>query len=743
MSYEQERQPADQEKGGGKFNPLKAALEFLLRKIKELSEKRKLSFPQKKELKDLEKELEKRKKEYRLTNHGRETYKLKNAFEDYLDKAIKGLQTASDKDYSLKKTELDQIIKQVSQQSQEHYGKRPTNLDERLAGLDRLELDEILAKAKNKRDEEVVKRGEKPRVQKEGAIDDRMKEARDLEERVNRGEQISMEEWEKLKEAYRGYGYSNDLLKVIARDPEIREREFEVLLRRFGMDSERQFRETDLESQAKWVGFMLALSDNPDQLQSYTLRFNFEEHVHNLNLFLGGHIHVDKVPDVMGQFKSRMLDVATRQPGVGMAFRAYEQGVDKIIFEKGFLDPNMIGYDVDLQKHWLDNWVKKRVENSLKNYCFQNGMDYEKEFAPKLLTFIRTGKKVFTFTLRADEIQASLGSPRKFLEDEEELTGSPYHEDLWRRLDPLSLLYKYWEGKKGPEAMLNLKEGEKLLSRFYYFYTGNIKENFNKEDWAKAMKEIEASGAFQLNVFNIGGILSKSHWRAANASKHIPQSLARFLGIEMEYKREGHDFSAKEKALRHGRKRNPLRLFKMLYDDTKGSMVEKRQEQDFILNQAGISRQEFNDWGYDLMSEVQQNLVYETQEGLKKLIFEKDEKGQTTKVKKLSDNDSEVKKFLVDHSDDGLDFSFIEDKARRAKLENFYKVVQSYFSDEKDEKGNFQKLVKKEFPFSMGTDDVPLEVFRFSVLGDMALQRRFRDLGAAARATEAFLGTDQ
>jgi hypothetical protein len=476
----------------------------------------------------------------------------------------------------------------------------------------------------------------------------------------------------------------------------------------------------------------VAEKDGRDAAVKYCLLLGFEEQVHNLDRFFKGHTHADKLAEMLGQFESRMFDMALRQPGAALAFRAYEQVFDRLIATEGKLPSLKTGPHPDTGKIWINDEAKQIVEDTLKAYCKEHNVNYEEEFGGRLDTIMRTGWKIFIFSLRGDEIQASTTTPRTGPE-------APWHEDLWRRLDPPGMPMKYWTGSKHaakaflePEIELNPNE-KKQATTLWYFFTGDTEKDFKTVgDYAKAVEELEEKGEMQLNLFNIGGVLSKSDWRATFAIDHIvnpekggDERLAPFLGVEMHRKLLEHELGdrikAKEEALTYSRIRNPLALFRL---------ADEKDKND-ILNKCGVNpddpeaKKKFLDLAYEDMGKALQRLVYGQQEGLQDIVGEKE---KARKKAKIED-------FLKKEKDRGLDFSFIENIEQRKKLQRFTEAIQTHFTPNSQE---LKELAKKRFPFSMGTEDVPMELMLFAETGDVGLQRRFRDVTAACEATGAF-----
>jgi len=559
--------------------------------------------------------------------------------------------------------------------------------------------------------------------------------------------------------------FNPDEEKKIQSDFNFREQAFQRIINRFGNDPNRHFREADLKTQMGWTQFSLAileLKDGRDILQEYTYRLGFEEQVHNLDMFFRGHSKVVDLPHVLGQFESRMLDMALRQKGAVVAFRAYEQAFNRLIMTEGRLPPSKIGMDPDDKKIWINQWVRQQVRNivkvnpkeygldTLQAYCQEhrddegNVLDYEQELEKHIDTMTRTGWKVFLFTMRGDEIQGSTIQPRIG-------PAAPWHEDTWRRLDPLSLPTKYWKGRVGPEGFLNIND-ETTATALWYYATGEEKYFKTSEEYEAALEKAREEGKVQLNFFDTGGILSVSDWRSTYAMKHIPKALWPFMGIEMERKllqekefneKPMDQISARQKAFEHARIRNPFALFRLADE----------QDQDAILRTFGV---EFVDLSkidrekerMKYKAAVEANIearkkFFEANEGkslyddmsqaLQRLAFrQQQEMAQILKLPKDQQEAAAVA-FAQRELTEGLDFGFVTDTDQKKMLNDFVQAIQTRFG-----KGEgLDKLVEKRYPFSLGTEDVPLELMRFLEVGDIGLQRRFRDLGEISQSSEA------
>ncbi len=526
----------------------------------------------------------------------------------------------------------------------------------------------------------------------------------------------------------------------------VRERCFQELVDRFGNDPNRHFREGDMQAIGGLAQFMQAVLHTeiegeygPDMIQKYSLRFGFEENVHNLDRFLKGHAQIDKLPELLTGFDSRMMDVTLREPGVAAAFRAYEQAFDHLMMFDKKINPAKVGFNPDDETIWINQWVRKQVKKTLEDYCQEHSLNYNLEFEPYEKTIIRTGWKVFIFTLRGDEIQASYPYARVGPE-------APWHEDLWRRLDPLGMPIKYWRDRlPGVDAFLGekdklsgkLSEKDKKMATAIYYLFGedkDIKKEFRTiKEYQQTMEDLEEKGGIQLNIFNAGGVLSKSPWRAKDALRYITkigeeesggkpyigQKLVPFLGIEMHNKFASENLESKRENLEPKRevfsfalKRNPFALFRLA----------SREAQDEILRRAGdLTPEDLKKEGgvYDLLAQALQQLVYEQEQGLKRVI------GQKTEDAKIA----EAVAFVEREKDKTL-LDFVDD----AKAKDLVIKIQDYFKPEGE---NFEKLVTQREPFSLGTEDAPMALMRFLETGDIGLQRRFRDVAAAGEATGA------
>lgn len=278
------------------------------------------------------------------------------------------------------------------------------------------------------------------------------------------------------------------------------------------------------------------------------------------------------------------------------------------------------------------------------------------------------------------------------------------------------------------------EDGKDTATKLWYFYTGELKDFADVKEYAEDVRRykeesqmLREEGKEQFNLFGIGGILSVSPWRARDALSHVPPELARFLGIELEMrflehhsklKKADKKREAKKTAFDHGLQRNPFALFRLADKET----------QEAILRKAGLQWKHLDSFVYDDMSQALQRLVYQTQQDLKDLIY--DESGAPRGADKIPK--SEINDFIKEHSGDTLDFSF---SANKEQLEKFVNAIRSRLKPDSED---FKRLVRKEVPFNVGTDDLPMEIMRFVDLGDIALQRRYRDLGACAAAVGSF-----
>lgn len=509
-------------------------------------------------------------------------------------------------------------------------------------------------------------------------------------------------------------------IEEIKTNDKARERAFQRLINNFGNNKNRSFMDADMKAHTGWSQFTLALLEidgGRDILEEFQYRLGFEEQMHNLDMFLRGQSKIAEIPQILAHFESRMFDAVLRQPGVAAAFRAYEQAFHRLMMIEGSLPASKIGWDPEEKKVWVNNWVNEQVKKTLTAYCQEKGLDFETEFKPYIDTMIRTGWKVFIFTTRGDEIQASSEKPRKGLI-------APWHEDFWRRLDPLSLPLKYWGDKLGTKAFL--EQGSATATALWYFFTGEEKQFRSSEEFEAAVDKAKKEGKIHLNLFNIGGILSKSDWRATIAMDHIPAVLRPFLGMEIHWKYLNHQYKnvgkARREAFAFGTIRNPLGLFRLADE----------QDQNAILAACGVGsdskdKKTFLDSVYNDMALALENLVYRQQEEIKQIL----------KLSTKEEREAAAEAFYEREKNMSLDFSFSE---KAENLERFTKAIQNRFQEKdpaKEKNPAMDRLVSKRIPFSIGTEDAALELGRFLEVGDIGLQRRFRDIGEAAHATEA------
>ncbi|MFC1711034.1 hypothetical protein ACFLZ1_00450 [Patescibacteria group bacterium] len=747
----------------------------LMKRIAELVKLKKENNISKKQagnLQELKKEEKRRRQAFLQTEFGQNTEKKQQTLASVVDQAKKDLETASEDALAEQIKQKEERLKKDRQKAQQFWQQDKDELDDPLLhGIAEYDLSGELKKAEEQLEE--AKKKQKPKTEpvadkKPALKTDRLKEQQqalellkredpdnkekhdEMQEKLSKGEEVP--ELQRIVDRYKGLqdgrGITKEDQERLKVDAKFREKTFEELLNKFGTDPGRQFRDADIYTISDLSRFNQALVEKPDILRGYQLRFGFEEQVHNLNFWLSGQAHISKAPDVTTQFQSNMLDEALRVPGAVAAFRAYEQAFSKLAMEHGYLPAEKLTRDPDTKQTWVDNWVKEQVRESLIGQLQEklgNREKAEQEYSESFneTSFLRTGYKIFIFSLRGDEIQAELEKVRDF----PNTVGAPWHEDLHRRLDPLSMPLRYWSGKMDVDAFLGNKEKEQL-TKLYYFFTGDMEKKFPKyKDWQKAMHELEEKGENQFNIFNIGGILSVSDWRAGNSMAHVPEFLAPFMGIEMSRKKWQHGELMKEKgykkpaiaskrnALAYGLIRNPMRIFQLADE----------KERDKILKQARLKKEDLGDV-YDDLAKALQMLVMRQQEGMNEIL-------ETTQ-RDSDERDNKAKDFFKKHKKDGLSFDFITDAKKRKRAEDLVGAIQGHFGLEELEKrmdkdsillaksvrGNdaFEGLVDKKVAFSLGTDDAPMEFFRFVELGDVALQRRFRDLGAAARATEGF-----
>jgi hypothetical protein len=711
------------------------------------------------------------------TVFGQEVKAKKQDIDRNLVDKLGQLEHASPKDYKEKKEEFQLAYQEVLQQAQEHL--MQYSGDSEAQDMAEYVYRSSLKQANQKfaeiegavqtvnqqqgQEREEVPPSMQPTVDKINELNEMMN-SEDPQKRALAQQELANLRSQMMRSGLQpryGYGLSEAQIYAVKTDAVEREKIFEDILARFGLDEDRQFREGDMQAQSQWIDFMLALREKEDTLKTFTLRFGFEEKIHNLNAFLSGYSHISKIPEVMSQFSSPMMDVAIRTKGAVAAFRAYEQAFERMAMIDGYLDQTKF-FDPDKpeeEKMWLENWVKKQVRETLiDNFEKEEGsrkaaeLRYQQEIEPYEKSVFRTGKKIFIASLRGDEIQASLPDVRKF----PTLVGAPWHEDLYRRLDPLSMAFRYWDKKPGVMEFLEDDKKEQL-SKLYFFYTGRIKKDFQTfGDWQKAMEEIQKKGEFQTNIFDIGGVLSASDWRAEQSITHVPVELTRFMGLEIAKKKLTYDkkfekkgyknvaVAAKRNSLVYGLLRNPLGVFRLASE----------QDQDAILRACGAKLPDPKDKGYkaarkafledvyDDLAQAVQRLVYNQQEEIKKLIYPKET---------VDERRAEINAFVQREKTKGLNFDFVKDPVQKQKLEKMVSTIQAHFGYKelegyldndghigKGKRGNeaFERLVVKKADFSLGTEDAMMELFRFSDLGELALQRRFRDLGAAARAAE-------
>ena len=801
MSADKEQEPGrkdDKEKKKSFIDVLAAKFKELVEEIKRLlgkKEQKGLNEEEVAYLKKYEQERNKRIQRFYKTPFGKEISVFKKQINGEIEEAIKQIKQVSEDGLKEEAEKAENLLNKLIKKAiikWEEEGEK--GVDTSLKGVAEHELMGLITK-KNKRLEQALversgKRGaeassEHQRTKEE--IEKRKKLAEAIAEISREAEQKIIGDDPEVKsrglndfskaqammrafadgagERFSPYELSKEDKDAIKKGGKEREKVFLGILSGFGIDEDRDFRQTDITTQSKWIDFMKTL-DAVEQkaLKRYTLRFGFEEATHNLRYFLNGHAPIADIPKVISHFQSKMMDVACREKGAVAAFRAYEQAFDQMMLFDGKISPEKF-WDPDTEKQWVHEWVAGQVRKTLTaDIQKQRGgisweeaeSEYLKENADFEKTFIDTGFKIFIFSLRGDEIQAS--SPRT---RETSHAWSPWHEDMGRRLDPMAIPLRYWGGRLGVEEFVGRKEGT-ALTTFWYFNTGEEAKKFETlAQYKKAMKKIDREGEDQLNLFDIGGILSVSPWRSTGAFEYLMKinpELARFLGIEMECKKLKHQYSeeyseglsgkqkeaakrkgeynGKREALAHGRIRNPFRLFLLAEEDEQNKILEKYDVDEKDKNA-------FLKSIYDDMSQALQRRVYGQQEQIKNIL-------QLPETKR----NQELAEFIKREKNKGLDFGFIQNADQKDRLEKFVKTIQNHFKTPeldkdghwiKGKKGNeaFEKLVEKRFPFSMGTDDVPMELFRFTDLGDVALQRRFRDVGGAAKAAEAFWKLNQ
>lgn len=784
MVAEQERRPSseDQEEIQTIADVIKVPFKKLLQKIKELIEKRNREGRLKTEefqlLNVLQKEKSDRGKEF-FRNREDLSQKIRE-ISQALDQAIEAVGQASGADRDVKLRQAEAAIRDKKRESRGLYAAEEAKItDPRFQGV----VEEAFESAIGSK-ERLLKRKQSG---KENAttIEDLLTEPGTEEEEQARNElqrQVAKDRVEELEKRFlkdpkdsqvisdlvklRGYlrdlgggGVSpyeltpQEITNIRTRGKEGADEVFESILDRFGLDPGRHFREADLTAQSRWISFMLELKGKPDLLQQYTLRFGFQEQAHNLDIFLRGHTHPTKLPELLTNFESRMLDVTLRQPGVAAAFRAYEQAFDRLQLIEGKIKPSLVGLDPDTEKTWIYGWVREQVENSLRAYCQTQGMSYEKTFQDKEDLIIRTGWKVFVFTLRGDEIQASTPAPRSGPD-------APWHEDLWRRLDPFAMPMKYWFGRKpSTREFFNsndiFNEGQGATTTALHFLFSNEQKKRDKfktvGEYLEAVEKLQEEGGPQMNFFEIGGILSVSDWRAAMAMGHIPEEWHQFMGIEMDRKLLAHKYKemytkplkvkgklegrdlkewqakkteaevkalwqAKEEALQNARMRNPMALFRLADEADRNA----------VLKDCGIDPNDKEMLGrvYDAYAQGLQRLVYSQEQTMQRLLKDYQEADEAGK-RAIAAN------FVASQKGIGVEKFLTGAYADKAK--EMIDSIRGVFQPGSEE---LERLVKKEYPFSMGTEDAPMALMRFLETGDVGLQRRFRDVGAAAQATE-------
>jgi hypothetical protein len=755
---ERERPISEEEEIKSLADVVRVAFKKLIEKIKELVNKKKLSEEEKKLLDECQKEREARKKEFFRANEGarKKRDKVRNKARNVLDKALGELQGTSADKWDDKFKEVEKELRSQGGEARKIGEEEEAKIsDPKFQGVVEEELEGIIGKREREKQKLLkARKGEEVGVSRETEIGDieskgetekamlqkLLNRANNLQREIaeGKGDSQTIAELSHINSMMpRGSDYklSSRELEKLKKGGKERDEVFMKLLKAFGLDPGRHFRETDLTSQSRWVDFMVELFEiDPLALEAYTALFGFEETLHNLELYLGGQADITRIKEIVSGIKSGDLDVAVRQKGAVVAFRTYEQAYARLALIDEKFTPAKLTRDPDTGKIWIDEWVQEKVRETLTNYLMKTRalgtweeaeQVYKEEFLPYEATFLRTGHKILTFTLRAHEIQAQLPASR-----DTDLIGAPQSEDLSRVLDPLQLPLRYWGTQCGAMGILGV--GEDLGTKLHSFYSGEYIKFKNPEEWKRAMESLGEKKMLEFNLFNIGGILSVSLWRSTEALKNvIPKELARFLGIETEQKvlrskwgGNKEEFEAKEEAFRHGLIRNPLGVFL--------SAAEK--DQDEVLKLCGVDlteKKDFYESVYDDMAQALQRLVYRQTEGLKGLLYEYDDKGNVRGVKKLSDE--AIQDFLEKEGNRGLNFDFV-DVEQRKKLEGFVGAIQRYF----DQEENLRRLAEKKQPFSIGTEDAPLEIFRFTDCGDPALQRRFRDLSDAANATHAF-----
>ena len=747
-------------------------IQLLLRKIKELEDKFKKTKEQpekdkiKKELEKVREEQKKLLNDFFKTDFGKKTKGQVEKLKDEIGNAIKSLTAVPP---SEKQTYLSNFFGVLKTLREKTAIKEPPDLAEKYKGIAQAERDRVLEQAEKfvrKSSEKATpvashsNQLDRVRAQLLEMAQSLLKEdpentsAKDLIGKIARGE-ISDFELSRIGKILTTKIEAAKLLGKNKKSAEYRETKFEELISKFGINPDRHFREVDIYTVAEWMQFQTILKIEPDILHHYQLLFGFAEKTHNLNLWLSGQASIGDANRVMAQIKSAEYDEANRVPWVEDVAHIYEQYFSQLALLDGELTPTKIGWDPDEKTVWIHKKAREQLKASIIHHLLKTNEQittiaaaeklYKEQFLPREGLIMRLGYDVFIFGLRGDEIQAELDKARKFPE-----VGSPWHEDLHRVLDALSLPLRYWGGKIGINEILD--RGKKNdLTGLYYFYTGSVKKDFETlADYQKAIKQAKKEGKLHFNILDIAGVLSVSDWRAEKAMEHIPRILTAFLGIEMSRKKwagdekvfqtEGYsnvNFAAKRTAFAWALKRNPFRVFQLA----------DKQAQEQILRACGInSGKEFFEetdnngfTNYDYLSQALRNLVNYQEARIKAIL-------DPRKTKALQE--AEARDFFANQKDKGLDFSFIGDSNKSQQLERFITAIQSHFGTiemngpyvKVGARGNkeFEKLIRKKFAFSLGTDDAMLGIMRFSELGEEALQRRFRDLAAAAEAAIAF-----
>lgn len=754
MVNEQERPPSpeDQEEIHTLVDIIKASFKKLLQKIRELGGKKKREGRLENEefqlLVALQKEKADRSKEF--FRQREDLSQKRTAMSQAMEEAISAVEKADAADREAKLRQAEAKIREKKQESRGICSEEEAKItDPRFQGVvedafgetigkkerDLLRKEQARPEAEAEDFPDGIDTGEAERAKNKILRDVTSKRAAELEKRFLENPQDSqaISDLTKLKSYLRELGGGGtspyeltpqELYLIKTKGKLGADKVFEDILNRFGLDPGRHFREADLTAQSRWISFMLVLKDNPDLLLQYTLRFGFQEQAHNLDIFLRGHSPPAKLPELLANFESRMLDVTLRQEGVAAAFRAYEQAFHRLMLIEGKIEPSLVGLDPDQEKTWIYEWVKGQVHNTMESYCKEHHLPYDESFEAAENSIIRTGWKVFVFTLRGDEIQATSTAPRLGPE-------APWHEDLWRRLDPLAMPLKYWVDRKpgareffNSNAIFNEGQGAKTTAMHFLFSNEKkLRDRFKTVgEYAAAVEELEEKGGPQMNFFEIGGILSVSDWRSTVAMKDIPEEWHQFMGIEMDRKLLQHQYKdvwqAKEEALQNALIRNPMVLFRLAGE----------ADQNAILQACGVNPEDpeakkmFLGKVYDTYAQGLQSLVYDQEKEMQRIL-------------KLEGEEKEIaiKAFTAVQVNRGVENCLIGGEAGVTK--DFIEQIRGVFKPGSPE---FERLVKKDYPFSMGTEDTPMALMRFLETGDVGLQRRFRDVGAAAQATEAF-----